>query len=210
MSQQYNADDFLMGGGIPAAKFPAFGAAASGRITEKPTVSQQTDFTTGEPKVWADGSPQLQLVVTLATEQRDAEIPDDDGSRRIYVKGQMKKAVQDAVRKSGAKGLEVGGVLTVTYVGDGEKTNPRFAAPKQYSATYTPAATAELNRPDPVQTPAQAPSTAAPAPSPAVPGLTAEQVAAAQADPATAALLAQLLAQTTAPTPAPVGGTPPF
>lgn len=188
--QAPSAEDFLMGGGVASAKFPTIGTTVSGRITERPTVEQQTDFTTGELKFWDDGKPQMQLVVTLATNQRDPENPEDDGTRRLYVKGQMKNAVATAVRSTGAKGLEVGGTLTVTYSRDGQKTNPRFNAPKNFDAAYVPAAANELNTPDPGTTAPQQYAQPA-APGVVIPGLTAEQIAAAQANPATAALLAQ-------------------
>lgn len=198
--QQYQAptaDDFLMGGGVASAKFATIGTLVSGRITERPTVEQQRDYTTGDLKFWDDGKPQMQLVITLATDDRDPANPEDDGARRLYVKGQMKNAVAQAVRASGARGLEVGGVLSVIYSGDGERKNPRFNAPKNFSAEYVPAAAAVLNAPEPTTAPA-APS--------GIPGLTAEQLAAAQANPALAALLAQQAA-TTAPG---SGQTPPF
>lgn len=172
--QAPTADDFLMGGGVTSAKFPVLGTTVTGRITERPTVEQQKDFTTGEAKFWDDGKPQMQLVVTLATAERDPANPEDDGARRVYVKGQMKTAVAQAVRAAGARGLEVGGVLSVTYSTDGVAKNPRFNAPKNFTATYTPAATAELHAPEPT-----------------LPGLTPQQQAAAMTNPATAALVAQ-------------------
>ncbi|MGM9380306.1 hypothetical protein [Streptomyces antibioticus] len=216
--QQPSADDFLMGGSTPSAKFPTIGTAVTGRITTKPTVEQQRDYTTGEPKFWDDGKPQMQLVVTLATNERDPAVQDDDGTRRLYVKGQMKNAVAQAVRAAGAPGLEAGGALTVQYTHDGEKTNPRFNAPKQFAAQYLPAAAAELHTPDPGPA---APAPAAPPaqaynPAPVPPGvnpvtgeigvqppvgLTAEQYAAAAQNPATAPLLNQIPQQ---------GGEPPF
>ncbi|WP_420169038.1 hypothetical protein [Streptomyces violaceoruber] len=183
-----SADDFLMGGGVTSAKFPTIGTTVGGRITERPTVEQQKDFTTGEAKFWDDGKPQMQLVVTVATNDIDPSNPDDDGARRIYVKGQMKNAVAQAVRTAGARGLEVGGILSVTYSADGVAKNPRFNAPKNFTAHYTPAATVALNTPDPGTTPAPASAEAPPA---AIPGLTPEQLQAAMANPATAALIAQ-------------------
>lgn len=216
--QQYtapSADDFLMGGGgAPSAKFPTPGTTVGGRITEKPTVEQQRDIKTGEKKFWNDGNPMMQLVVTVQTDLRDPEIDEDDGRRRLFVKGQMKQAIADAVRTTGARGLEIGGTLTVTYTHDGQVTQRGFSAPKQYRAEYVAAATNALNTPDPgvqqtqqYQTPAPA---AAVAPSP-VPGLTPEQLQQALANPATAALLAQQQAAV-APQPAPAapGGVPPF
>lgn len=219
--QQYtapSADDFLMGGGgAPSAKFPAFGTVVGGRITERPTVEQQRDIKSGEKKFWGDGNPMMQLVVTVQTDQRDPEVDEDDGRRRLFVKSHMKQAIADAVRAAGAKGLEVGGILTVTYTGDGAVTQRGFNAPKLYTAQYVAAAVTALNTPDPgmvqpaqpqYQAPAApvAPQYAAPASSP-VPQLTPEQYAAAMANPATAALIAQQQAAVAQPV---TGGVPPF
>lgn len=191
--QAPNADDFLMGGGgAPTAKFPTPGTVVTGRITQKPTVEQQRDIKTGDNKFWSDGNPMMQLVVTVQTELRDPSIDEDDGRRRLFVKGVMKNAIADAVRNAGARGLEVGGTLAVTYTHDGVAKQMGMSAPKQYTATYTPAAVAALHTPDPGQAAPQqyAPPVAAP---PA--GLSQQQYAAAQQNPATQALLAQQQAQ---------------
>jgi len=131
---------FLMGGSVPSASFLAVGAAVTGVICEPPTVQQQRDFTTGEPKAWDDGNPMLQLVVTLQTDEFDAKIEDDDGRRRVYLKNNMKRSVADAVRKSKGKELEVGARLTITYLGDGEATKRGMNPPKLYAADYEPKA----------------------------------------------------------------------
>ncbi|GEM_PF-4196668 len=180
-----SADDFLMGGGVPSAKFPAIGATVTGRITERPTVEQQRDYTTGELKFWDDGKAQMQLVVTLATSERDPANPEDDGARRLYVKGQLKNAVAQAVRAAGARGLEDGGTLTVTYSHDGVAKNPRFNAPKNFTVQYVPAAIAELHTPEPGHAPAPHPGYAAVPPNPVVQALQAQQQAqgAGQAPP---------------------------
>jgi hypothetical protein len=157
-----DANSFLMGGGgAPTAKFPQPGVTVGGRITETPKVEQQRDIQSGEAKFWNDGNPMMQLVVTVQTDQRDPSIEDDDGRRRIFIKGQMKNAVADAVRQAGAKGLEVGGTLHVRYTHDGEQKNRGFSPPKQYAAKYTAAAQNELGATTP------APAAAPPAPSPA-------------------------------------------
>ena len=192
-----SADEFLMGGGIPAASFPTIGTTVEGEIVEPPRVEQQRDLTTGEAKYWADGSPMLQLRVVIQTGQIDTSIPDDDGRRTLYVRGNMLKAVRQAVRAARAKGLEVGGRLTVTYSGDGEPTKRGFNPPKLYTAAYVPpsqttandflmnggqtAAPAPAAAPAapvvPQAAPASAPASAAPA-VPQIPGLTPEQAAA--------------------------------
>lgn len=136
MSQdQQTADDFLMGSGIPSAKFPSIGSSVTGTVAKEPELMQQTDFDTNEALTWPDGRPRMQARVVLSTEERDQEIADDDGTRAIYVKANLQKAVASAVRGAGAKRLEVGGKLTITYTGDGEKQGKKNP-PKLYSAKY--------------------------------------------------------------------------
>lgn len=124
------------GGGAPSAKFPTIGTLVKGTVTDL-RVEQQRDFGTGDPKFYKDGNPMLQLVVTLATDERDPAIEDDDGHRRLFVKGQMKAAVQTAVKATNTR-LEPGGVLAVKYVSD--KPTDKGAPAKQYVAQYQPAA----------------------------------------------------------------------
>ncbi|MUL39605.1 hypothetical protein FZ103_00150 [Streptomonospora sp. PA3] len=134
------ANDFLMGGGIPAAKFEQIGRVLTGAIAVPPEVQQQKDFNSGEPLFWDDGSPRQQIKLVLDTAERNPEDPDDDGQRALYVKSGMLKAVRAAVKASRSKGLEVGGTLTITYTGDGEPSRKGLNPPKQYSATYQPPA----------------------------------------------------------------------
>lgn len=200
MSTPVNANDFLMGGGgAPSAKFPTIGTSFTGRITEQPTVEQQKDFTTGNPKFWDDGNPAMQLVVTIQTEQRDPAVENDSGKRRLYIKGQLKTAVQEAVRNSGARGLEVGGHLTVTYTQDGEVKRAGFNAPKIFRAEYVAAAQVEMAAPAAVP-PGVNPTTGEIA-GPAAPDLN---------DPAVRALLAQMQAQQGVPAQGGSTTPPPF
>lgn len=134
MSTQ-SADQFLMGGGVQSAKFENVGDSVAGDVHDEPEVRQQTDLSTGALKFWDDGRPQMQLVVTLKTSLHDDA--DDDGLRKLYIKGKyLTEAVREAVRKAGAKGLEVGGRLQVTYTGDGPQTKRGFNPPKLYRAEY--------------------------------------------------------------------------
>jgi hypothetical protein len=139
------ANDFLMGGGIAPAKFDTIGTTVSGTIATPPKVEQQKDFTNGELKFWPDGKPMQQMVVTVQTTLRDPDVADDDGQRTFYIKANMLKAVREAVRKSGSKGLEVGGTLSITYTGDGEQTKRGFNPPKLYGATYAPPSAVAAN-----------------------------------------------------------------
>lgn len=140
------ASDFLFGGGGNAAKFETIGDTVEGEITDV-KLSQQTSLEDNTPLTWADGSPRMQLVITLATNERSGD--DDDGTRRLYAKGgryevasgngtSMKDAIADAIKKSGAKLIEQGGKLKVGYSGEGKKTNRGYSAPKLYRAVYEP------------------------------------------------------------------------
>jgi len=140
-----NTNDFLFGGGGKAAKFDNIGDTVEGQITDA-QITQQTDMETNQPLTWPDGSPRMQLVVTLQTTERVDE--QDDGVRRIYAKGgryevasgtgtSLKDAIADAVRKAECRSLDEGGTLKVGYTGEGKKTNRGFSAPKLYRATYT-------------------------------------------------------------------------
>jgi hypothetical protein len=129
-----DANDLLLSGGVPAAKFETIGTVVKGVIVAA-DVTQQTDISTGQPKNWPDGNPMMQVVVTLQTDQRDANVDDDDGTRRLFVRGQMQAAVRDALRKAGAK-LEVGGTLAVQYEADEPAKQRGFNPKKLYRAEY--------------------------------------------------------------------------
>jgi hypothetical protein len=192
-------EQFLSGGGAPAAKFETPGTRIGGRIVNDPEVRQQTDFQTREPLTWPSGDPKMQLIVDVQTGLRDPDIDDDDGVRRLYIKGKnLTNAVRDALRVVGAKNIERDGDLYVTYTKDGVPAARGISAPKEYTAEYTkPAATttgaflgtgqATQTAPQPVATPAAAPAPAANG------GLTPEaQAALANLNPAALqALLAQ-------------------
>lgn len=139
-----SANDVLMGGGITSAKFDKPGDSVTGTIHAEPQARQQTDFTTGEPLTWANGDPRMQVIVTLATEARTSD--DDDGLRNVYIKGKsLTAAVREAVRRTGAPGLEKGGQLTVTYEKDGVAEKRGLNPPKLYTASYVPPSAAAVN-----------------------------------------------------------------
>lgn len=137
-------DKFLFGGGGKAAKFEKLGDMVSGVVSDV-SLSQQTSMEDNTPLTWADGSPRMQLVIRLQTEDRDGD--EDDGVRTIYAKGgtykvaegkgsALKNAIADAVKKAGASTISEGGKLTVGFTGLGEKTNRGYSAPKLFTAKY--------------------------------------------------------------------------
>lgn len=185
------ADQFLLGGGGKSAKFDQIGASITGTIAQAPEVKQQTSMETGQPLTWDNGDPRMQLVVTLQTTLREDE--DDDGLRKLYVKGSkdpasqsLHAAVAGAVQAAGAKGLDVGGTLTVTYVADGVAKTRGYNPPKKYTASYKAPDAAEFLGTEQGQVNTATGEIATPAPAGNQP--TPEQVAALRSagiDPAT-------------------------
>jgi hypothetical protein len=173
------ADQFLLGGGGGrSAKFENIGDTITGVIVST-QVQQQTDITTGVPLTWDNGDPRLQLQVRLQTSLRDPDIDDDDGIRAVYVKGpkrvgtqSMHDAVATAVRTAGGKGLEEGGTLTVTWVGEEPPTARGLSPRRLWSATYQQPDRAAQSGGFLGTTTPQAPAAVS-----AAPGMTAEQQA---------------------------------
>jgi hypothetical protein len=221
------ANDFLMGSGAKSVswKNAPVGHTVSGTIASEPTLSQQTDMKTKAPQFWDEPhntQPKMQLVITLLTDQREPGDTSDDGRRALYVKGQMRQAIADAVRAAGADGLSVGGVLTVRYIGDGPQQDKTLDPPKHYDAAYQAPANAALMGEPPTApqqayaTPAQAPlAPLAPLQPQAAPSVAGQAFQAAQAaapvaptgvDPALAAALGNLSPELAAQLAAQLGG----
>lgn len=164
-------NDFLMsgGGGVPAFSFGGLGAPPGAGITGKITdlqTSQQTDFDTREPLTWPNGDPKMQLEITLQTTLQDSTIEDDDGRRRVFIKGKgMTEATRDAVLAVGAKGLEIGGTFTITYTHETKLPGTKKSY-REYKATYERpnASAAFLGTAQPEAASAVAPQPAAAAP----------------------------------------------
>ena len=78
----------------------------------------------------------MQLVITLLTEEKEDE--DDDSLRKLYVKANMKRAVQQAVIASGSRTIKEGGVLSVTFTGIDKPKRKGLNGAKLYAASYEP------------------------------------------------------------------------
>ena len=133
------ADMLAQTGGI-FAKWPTIGTTYAGEITANPEIRQRRDIGTGEPLTWKDGNPQQEIIVTIKTEQRDPEKPDDDGTRKVVIKawGPQMNELKRAVQAAGATDLQVGGRFSMTYKADGQASNPGFNAPKLFEMSYQP------------------------------------------------------------------------
>lgn len=136
-------NEMLFGGGAKAFVFESLGDTVEGEIVSAQT-RQQTSLDTGKPATWDDGSPKKMIVIVLQTTLREHD--EDDGLRSIYLRGgnfqvengkgtSSQVAVRDAVKRSGAKALEVGGMLKMRWSGMG-KGKRGFNPPKLYEAAY--------------------------------------------------------------------------
>ena len=140
-----DVNDFLMGGSGKAFEFGAIGDRVSGEITDMKK-QQQTDFQTGAPVFWNNGEPKMMLKISLKTEFQEDE--NDDGIRNVYLRGgnftalkgkgtASLVAVKDAVKRSG-KPIEVGGILTLEFSGEGPAPAKGMNPAKLYTASYKP------------------------------------------------------------------------
>lgn len=132
MTVTSDANDLLAQGGAPSFKFEAVGDTARGKVISAEK-RQQTDYGTGAPKFYDNGDPMWEVVITIDT---GAEDENGEASRRIFARGQLLKAVREALKEAGAK-LEAGGELVARYTGDGEPPKKGFNAPKLFKAKYT-------------------------------------------------------------------------
>jgi hypothetical protein len=137
-------NQLLMGTGIPSVKFERKGQIVKGKI-HSVELQQQRDFKTRELLTWDDGKPMMQIVVTLQTDERNPENPNDDGMRRLFVRRQMQQAVRTAVVQAGATGLEPGGTLAVQWFDEEPPETVGMSPKKLYQAQYVPPAQAQAS-----------------------------------------------------------------
>lgn len=127
------------------AKFENPGDTVSG-IIENVSAAQVNVYDsvnqkpTNQPDYWNDGSPKLQVLVTVDTGMRDPTVEDDDGRRTIYIKGWggQRRAWIEAIRRAGirkASEIKPGDRFTAKFVGyDPQSKNPNNPA-KMYEYT---------------------------------------------------------------------------
>lgn len=168
-----DALDDLLGGGIPSVKFPHINSGVEGTVIAVDHV-QETDFESQAPLTWDDGSPRMQVVLTLQTDERDPSIEQDDGQRKLYCKFKIKQALAAALRAAGhpRNGSMIGGRLRMTWSSEEPSTRRGFSAKKLYTGVWTaPAQVALLDDTPPAAAPQTAaqPAAAAPAAQPASP-----------------------------------------
>ncbi|GMA31577.1 hypothetical protein [Litorihabitans aurantiacus] len=160
------ANSILMSGGGSYASFKSHGDTITGTILDvgEPyhvrEYNQTTQRSDGPPKYTKAGKPVYAFHLTLSTDERKPEDPDDDGTRVVDVNSwRMQDALRNAIRATGAQGLEVGARVTVSYTHDEVPGDPRSG--KNFTAQYVRPTNVALMGDD-QQSPATAPQQPAP------------------------------------------------
>ena len=162
------ADALASGGTYLKWEHP--GTTYTGIITDV-TMRQSRKYESTDLDTWDDGTPKLQVVLTIATDYRDQAQQDDDGTRMISINlwSGQKKALVAACKNAGVGEPQTGQRFTATHVsGIGNAKAPRVF---EYTLTAGPTGVAAALDVEPAATPA--------APGAANPVETAKQLLAA-------------------------------
>lgn len=138
--QQQQADTSGFWGGAASISFDdkkgyQKGTFRGGQIISK-TISNQTKMGTGEVLTWKDGTPRKQMAVLLQTAERAD--PNDNGQRQLFIKGDLPRAVREAMQKVGHSDIAEGGWLYAAWVDEKPATSAGYNPQKVYTAIYAP------------------------------------------------------------------------
>ena len=120
------ADALASGGTYLKWEHP--GTTYTGIITDV-AMRQSRKYESTDLDTWEDGTPKMQVVVTLATDYRDQSQHDDDGTRMASINlwSGQKKALLAACKAAGVPEPQVGQRFTATHVsGVGNAKSPRI------------------------------------------------------------------------------------
>tara|TARA_R110002126_G_scaffold36734_4_gene111486 strand:+ start:1962 stop:2438 length:477 start_codon:yes stop_codon:yes gene_type:complete len=143
MSDSFNISD--LDGGSTSWKPENIGEKIKGKIVTVKRV-QQTSFEDSTPLEWSDGSPRMQTVIELQTDESTSG--DDDGIRSLWLKGGKNYEVAEGEGKSGelalaqaakdadAKSIDTHGELTFVFSGRSKPTTRGYQPAKLYTARY--------------------------------------------------------------------------
>ncbi len=147
------ADALASGGSYLKWEHP--GTTYTGIITDV-AMRQSRKYESTDLDTWEDGTPKMQIVITLATDYRDQAQQDDDGTRMASINlwSGQKKALVTACKAAGVTEPEVGQRFTVTHVsGIGNAKSPRVY---EYTLAAGPSDVAAMLDVEPAATPAAA------------------------------------------------------
>lgn len=98
------------------------------------SIRQALDPQTRRPRVWENGDPVLQAVITLSTDLRAEDDANDNGERSIFIKwwGTQRQAFLDALKAAGQGDLSLGQEFTATFVRTEKATSKAMSDTKVY------------------------------------------------------------------------------
>lgn len=133
-----DANMLLSGPRQPIAKFDKIGDKVTGTLVDAEVAPVTSP--TGETQTDKNGNPKQQIIYTLQTDERDPEIEDDDGKRRVFAKWAIQKAISTCLSDAGLArvGLQEGGMLTITHTGTTKASQRGYSDIKLYEASYSP------------------------------------------------------------------------
>jgi hypothetical protein len=147
------ADALASGGSYLKWEHP--GTSYTGIITDV-TMRQSRKYESTDLDTWEDGTPKMQIVLTLATDYRDEAQQDDDGTRMssINLWSGQKKALVAACKAAGVPEPQVGQRFTALHVaGVGTAKAPRVF---EYTLASGPSGIAAALDVEPTAAPAAA------------------------------------------------------
>ena len=161
----------LLGSGAKALGWDDIGQGVTVRGTILESKAEQCRvFKSTDLAFWDDGTPQMQGIITLQTDLRDPDNPDDDGVRALFTgpyrkPGTILGEIRQVLAKKKIARLEAGGTLAVQWTtGVGKSGDPRqFAV--DYAAPDANNLLGDTPAPAPAAEPAPAPAAAPAAPS---------------------------------------------
>lgn len=133
------------------------GTPRGGQIIDK-KITNQTKLGTNEIIKWENGDPRKQMELTLQTAERAD--PQDDGRRRMFIKGDLPRATKAAMKPHGVNDVEIGGWFYAAWVSEKPASRPGYNDAKVFNAVYAPP-----GAPDPMAGQPAYTSAAVPAPS---------------------------------------------
>jgi hypothetical protein len=150
------ADALASGGTYLKWEHP--GTTYTGIISDV-AMRQSRKYESTELDAWEDGTPKLQVVLTLTTDYRDQGQQDDDGTRMVSINlwSGQKKALVAACKAAGVAEPQVGQRFTATHVaGIGNAKAPRVF---EYTLLAGPTGVAAVLEVQPDSAPAAAGAT---------------------------------------------------
>ena len=193
MTMSAIADALASGGSYHKWEHP--GTTYTGIITDV-TMRQSRKYESTDLDTWDDGTPKMQVVLTIATDYRDQAQQDDDGTRMISINlwSGQKKALVAACKAAGVGEPQIGQRFTATHVsGIGNAKAPRVF---EYTLTAGPTGVAAALEVEPAAAPATAANPVETAKQLLAAGLSTQEVATASGLPET---VVAALANMTAP-----------